>query len=85
MYEIELTDSATKQYNDLPKAEIDYITEAIDALEQNPRHSGCRKLKGEEAYRVRAGNYRIIYEIHDKVLLVLVVRIKHRKDVYKKK
>ena len=85
MYEIELTASATKQYNDLPKTEIDRISRAIDDLETNPRPVGFLKLKGEEAYRIRVGNYRIIYEIYDNTLLVLVIRIMHRKDAYKRK
>jgi mRNA interferase RelE/StbE len=53
-------------------------------LEDNPRPPGCKKLVGEEnAWRIRVGNYRVLYEIKDRVLIVHVVEIGHRKDVYK--
>ena len=56
---------------------------ALDGLAENPRPHGCLKLQGEEnSYRIRVGVYRAIYEIHAKKVLVLVVRIRHRKDVY---
>jgi mRNA interferase RelE/StbE len=84
MYEIELTPSATKQYKNLPNSIIDRITDAIDVLEKDPRPAGFKKLKGEEAYRIRVGDYRVVYEIHDNILQILVIRIMHRKKVYKK-
>jgi mRNA interferase RelE/StbE len=59
------------------------IMQAIGKLVSNPRPSGCKKLKGMEAWRIRVGDYRVIYEIHDDVLIVLVVRVAHRRDVYK--
>jgi mRNA interferase RelE/StbE len=57
--------------------------QAIDKLPDNPRPSGCRKLKGADVYRIRVGDYRVVYEIHDDVLIVLVVRVAHRSEVYK--
>jgi len=55
-------------------------------LEENPRPPGCKKLLGEEnAWRIRVGGYRVLYEIKDRVLIIHVVDIDHRKDVYKKR
>jgi mRNA interferase RelE/StbE len=58
------------------------ILAAIDALSDNPRPGGCRKLAGQEAWRIRVGDYRVIYEIHDQVLLILVVDVGHR-EIYR--
>jgi mRNA interferase RelE/StbE len=77
----------------LPRAERDLkklprhvrlrVEEAIDGLAADPRPSGVKKLKGREAtYRIRVGRYRILYEVHDDVLEVLVVEAGHRRDVY---
>jgi mRNA interferase RelE/StbE len=60
------------------------IANALAALSENPRPHGCIKLQGLEAYRIRVGSYRIIYEIHDDHLLVLVVDVGHRRDVYRR-
>jgi mRNA interferase RelE/StbE len=60
------------------------ISAKIDSLKTNPRPSGVEKLSGEEdLYRVRVGDYRILYQIHDRILLVLILRIGHRQDVYR--
>lgn len=62
------------------------IAKALRKLEANPRPSGIEKLKGEDtAYRLRAGDYRILYEVHDKILLVLVVKVRHHREVYRKR
>jgi len=58
------------------------IDAAISALAGNPRPPGCRKLSGSEEYRIRVGDYRVLYEIEDAVLRVLVVEVGHRRDVY---
>ena len=56
----------------------------IDQLAENPRPQGCKKLKGDDnLWRVRAGDYRIVFSIHDDLLLVLVIRIAHRREVYR--
>ena len=52
------------------------------ALAGDPRPNGCRKLSGSEEYRIRVGDYRVLYEIEDAVLRILVVRVGHRRDVY---
>lgn len=84
-YKIEISASAEKSLKKVPKKEILKIIEAIQILAISPFPEGCRKLRGEEAvYRVRQGNYRIIYEIIDEKLIVLVLKIGHRKDVYKR-
>jgi mRNA interferase RelE/StbE len=59
------------------------ISKAVNVLATNPRPSGCKKLEGQNAYRIRVGDYRVVYEIHDDVLIVLVVRVAHRREVYK--
>jgi mRNA interferase RelE/StbE len=58
------------------------ISRRINELSGNPRPSGCKKLKGSDAYRIRVGDYRVVYEIRDDVLIVLVVRVAHRREVY---
>lgn len=65
-------------------AEPDYarIKAAILALAQDPRPPGCKKLKNRPGYRIRQGNYRIIYEVQDDQLIVLVLAVGHRKDIY---
>jgi mRNA interferase RelE/StbE len=59
------------------------IARAIDTLKDNPRPDGCKKLKGRDEYRIRVGDYRILYEIHGDILVVLVVRVAHRSEAYK--
>ena len=58
------------------------IKQAIYSLAEDPRPRGCKKLKGRDGYRIRVANYRIIYDIFDDVLLVEVVDLGHRKDIY---
>jgi mRNA interferase RelE/StbE len=59
------------------------VINALLALSDNPRPHGCKKLTGREEYRIRVGDYRVIYEIHDAVLVVLVVRIARREKAYR--
>jgi mRNA interferase RelE/StbE len=82
-YHILIERYAQKQIMRLDKKVIPVIKTAISNLANNPRPSGYKKLRGEDAYRIRVGNYRIIYEINDDVILVIVVSVGHRKDVYK--
>lgn len=74
---------AQKQIMKLDKKLIPVIKVAIAELAGNPRPYGYKKLKGEDAYRIRVGNYRVIYEIDDDIILITVVSVGHRKDVYK--
>jgi len=75
---------AQKQIMKLDKKMIPLIKTAIAGLADNPRPYGYKKLKGEDAYRIRVGDYRVIYEIDDNITMVTVVSVGHRKDLYKK-
>lgn len=83
MYTIEFSPTALRDYKKLPENAVEGLNLAIDSLALNPRPSGYKKLKGRDAYRIRIGDYRIIYEIHDKILTIVIFRIRHRKDVYR--
>lgn len=82
-YTIYIERYAQKQIMKLDKKAIPLIKSAIAGLAENPRKRVSIKLKGEEAYRIKVGNYRIIYEIDDKKVTVIVVAVGHRKDVFK--
>ena len=83
IYEVLLSKTSRKQLATLPTVIHDKIIEDISFLSSVPRPAGCKKLKGyKNAYRIRVGNYRIIYEIVDKELRILVIAIGNRKDVY---
>jgi mRNA interferase RelE/StbE len=83
-YTVNIEKSALKTLKKIPINSLSTILKAIVALEQNPRPAGHKKLKGHQSlYRIRSGNYRVIYEIQDKILTILVVRIGDRKDVYR--
>jgi mRNA interferase RelE/StbE len=83
MYTILFYPSASRDYKKLPNKELPSINREIDNLSINPRPAGYKKLKDRNAYRIRVGDYRIIYEISDKNIIVTVIRIRHRKEVYK--
>ncbi len=82
-YKIEIKKSAVKEISKLPTKELRRILRAIKSLGNNPRPFGAIKLSGEEKYRLRIGNYRILYQIYDDKLVVVVVKFGHRKNVYK--
>jgi mRNA interferase RelE/StbE len=82
-YEITFKKSVTKDLRVIPKKDVKKILDRINALSENPRMEGCVKLTGSNFYRVRQGNYRIIYEIRNKTLVVTVIKIGIRADVYK--
>ena len=83
-YRIEVKPQAEKALARIPNPHRRRIAKAIDGLARHPRPSGCVKPAGaEDAYRLRLGDYRIVYEIMDKVLIVTIVRVAHRKDVYR--
>jgi mRNA interferase RelE/StbE len=81
-YTITISKVAQKQLDKLSDKHVASILESIAALASNPRPSGVKKLKGREGYRIRKGDYRIIYDIHDYILVVDVIAIGHRKDIY---
>ncbi len=83
-YQIEITKTAEKQLKSLPLEYKIKITKTIKLLALEPRPYGCKKLTGyENSYRIRVGNYRIIYDIKSKVLTILILKIGYRKDVYR--
>ena len=83
-YNVLITKSAAKELQDVPMRDRQRIVEKIWTLADNPRPTGCEKLSGEDKYRLRQGNYRILYEIVDDELIVSVVRIGNRRDVYRR-
>ena len=83
-YKIFIKPSAAKELKRLPKKAVLRITSKIESLSKEPRPYGCEKLSAKERYRIQQGNYRIIYSIEDEKLIVYVVRIAHRRSVYKK-
>ncbi len=82
-YRLSFKRSVTKDFRSIPQEDVRRILARIDALALEPRPQGCQKLTGQERYRVRVGRYRIVYEIRDEVLLVIVVAVAHRKGVYR--
>lgn len=83
-YEILISSKAEKQLKKLPQQYLTLIDAAISALALEPRPSGCKKLTGyDDYYRIRLGDYRIIYGVFDKVLKIEIIKVAHRKDVYK--
>ena len=85
MYKIEWKQSAKKELKKLKKAVIPRIIKAVESLSINPYPTGSRKLQGSEhLYRVRLGDYRIVYSVENKILLIEIIRIGHRKDIYRK-
>jgi mRNA interferase RelE/StbE len=83
MYSILVAPSAIRDYKKIPRAELDRINSAIEKLALTPRPAHCKKLVNRDAWRIRVGDYRIIYEINDREICIVVIRIRHRKDVYK--
>ena len=83
-YSVLITKSAAKELERVPTKDRNRIVTRIAALADNPRPTGAEKLSGEDKYRVRQGNYRILYEIVDSELIVTVVRIGDRREVYRR-
>jgi mRNA interferase RelE/StbE len=83
-YRVEIARRALKSLAVLPRRDQQRIRGAIDLLAVTPRPRNCVAMRGEKStYRVRVGDYRIVYEVHDNVLLIQVVRIGHRREVYR--
>ena len=82
-YKITFKKSVAKDLRGIPSADVKRILRSIDDLAENPRAEGCVKLSVQERYRVRQGVYRIVYEIREESLIVLVVKVAHRSSVYK--
>ena len=82
-YSLAFKKSVAKDLRNIPRKDVKRILKCIERLREDPRAEGCIKLSGQERYRVRQGVYRIIYEIQDSRLIILVVKIAHRGLVYK--
>ena len=83
-YEIIIRPTAEKSLDKIPRPSRRRIADALDKLREDPRPAGVVKLSGEDnLWRIRVGDYRVVYEIHDDRLIVLVLRVAHRKDVYR--
>ena len=81
-YELRVRPSVAKDLRGIPRADVKRILTRIEALRDDPRGPGSEKLSGAELYRVRQGVYRIVYEIHDEWIVVEVIRVGHRGEVY---
>lgn len=82
-YKLEITSSAAKELSDIPRKELRRIVTRIRALADDPRPPGNKKLCAQEKYKIRQGDYRVLYEIEDDILVVYIVKIAHRRDVYR--
>jgi mRNA interferase RelE/StbE len=84
-YELAFRKSVAKDLRRVPNDDVARLLERIRALASDPRPPGCEKLSGRERYRVRQGAYRIVYEVQDRKLIVLVVKVAHRRDVHRRR
>ena len=84
-YKVEFSPAALRAFKKLDREAMRRIQGVVELLKDNPRPPGAKKLVGGEGeWRVRSGDYRLIYEIHDKVLTVLVLQLGHRRDIYRR-
>jgi mRNA interferase RelE/StbE len=84
VYRIEFRPAAVRDLAKIDQPAREKIAEKIDGLKQNPRSQGVEPLQGRgKRYRLRVGVYRVVYEIEDEILLVLIIRIGHRREVYR--
>lgn len=83
-YKLVFKKSVSKDLRSIPNKDIARILKRVEALQDDPRPVGSEKLSGQERYRVRQGVYRIIYEVVDELLVVTVVKVGHRKHIYKR-
>ena len=82
-YRLLIKPSAAREIEDIPKKDRLRIIKRIQALSSNPRAPGCEKLSGEDKYRVRQGHYRIVYAVSDADLTIVVVKVGHRREIYR--
>ena len=81
-YRLVFRKSVAKDLRRLPNKDVARILKRLKALAEDPRAPGCEKLSGQERYRIRVGVYRVVYQIKDDLLVVVVVKVGHRRDVY---
>jgi mRNA interferase RelE/StbE len=82
-FQIILPKSVQKELDRLPDEIANRILARVAGLETNPRPADVKKLKGRDAWRIRVGDYRVIYEIHDRVLQIIVITAGHRREIYR--
>ncbi len=82
-FQIVLPKSVQKELDRLPDEIARRILTRLAGLETNPRPADMKKLKGRDAWRIRVGDYRVIYEIHDRTLQIIVITIGHRREIYR--
>ncbi|MBW2491004.1 MAG: type II toxin-antitoxin system RelE/ParE family toxin [Deltaproteobacteria bacterium] len=82
-YKLFFKKSVQKDFDSIPKKDLKRILSRIESLSEDPRPKGCEKLTGQKRYRLRQGRYRIVYSIQDDELTVWVVKVGHRKDLYR--
>lgn len=82
-YTLSITRRAQKELADIHPTHRERIINSIQPLAENPNPPGCKKLTGRDAWRIRVGNYRVIYEINNNELIVTVINIGHRREVYR--
>lgn len=82
-YKIEVKRSAEKELKKIPKKELIKIIDQIGSLANNPRPAGSKKLTNQEKYRIRIGNYRVLYYIEDEILTIFIIKVGHRKEIYR--
>ena len=83
-YKIYFKKSVLKDIKSIPDKDLRRIMKRIESLSKNPRPSGHEKLSDQDLYRIRQGNYRIVYSIKDNILTVWIIKIGHRRDIYRK-
>jgi len=83
VYKLFFKKSAQKDFDSIPKKDLKRNFSQIQSLSEDPRPHGCEKLTGQERYRLRQGRYRIVYSIQDDELTVWVVKVAHRKHIYR--
>ncbi|MDA3787101.1 MAG: type II toxin-antitoxin system RelE/ParE family toxin [Desulfobacula sp.] len=81
-YKIFFKNSVWKDFKSIPDKDLTKILTCIESLSENPHPPGCKKLSGQERYRLRYGRYRILYSIQGKELQIWIVKVGHRKNVY---
>ena len=84
MYKLVVEKYALKNIAKINPSHLPAIKDSIASLAVNPRPQGYKKLKGTNAYRIRCGNYRIIYEIHDNIVTIVVIDVGHRREIYRR-
>jgi len=82
-FQVILPKSVQKELDRLPDEITNRILARLSALETNPRPANAKKLKGRDAWRIRVSDYRVIYEIHDRALQIIVITVGHRREVYR--